>query len=78
MARPETTKRQVELLRAVGLPVSGLGAPPAEVAEAIGRDKKARDGRVPFVLAPEIGAFRIVSDVPSAAVLATIEALARG
>ena len=30
---------------------------------AIARDKKAKDGRVPFVLAPEIGAFRLVYDV---------------
>ena len=30
---------------------------------AITRDKKARDGHVPFVLAPRIGAFRLVYDV---------------
>ena len=34
----------------------------------MGRDKKARDGRVPFVLAPEIGDFRIVFDVPRDAI----------
>ena len=39
------------------------------MVEALGRDKKAKDGRVPFVLAPEIGAFRLVFDVPRATIL---------
>jgi len=42
---------------------------------AIRRDKKARDGRGPFVLAPTIGAFRVVYDVGAGdirAVLATL------
>jgi 3-dehydroquinate synthase len=77
IAKPATTERQIELLRAVGLPVSGLGAAPAAIVEALGRDKKARDGKVPFVFAPEIGAFRLVFDVPPAAVLGTLESLAR-
>ena len=71
-----TTARQVELLRAVGLPVTGLEAEPAAIIEALSRDKKARDGRVPFVLAPEIGAFRIVFDVPPETVRAALDALA--
>jgi 3-dehydroquinate synthase len=75
IAPPETTERQVRLLRAVGLPVGGLGAAPSAVVEALGRDKKARDGRVPFVFAPRIGAFRLVFDVPPAAVLAALEGL---
>ena len=77
IAKPATTERQIELLRAVGLPVTGLGAAPAAILEALGRDKKARDGKVPFVFAPEIGAFRLVFDVPYAAVRATLESLAR-
>ena len=32
--------------------------------QALGRDKKSRNGRVPFVLAPEIGHFTVVFDVP--------------
>src|SRR5881296_4329746 len=60
IATASTTERQVRLLGAVGLPVSGLGAAPSAVVEALARDKKARDGRVPFVFAPEIGAFRLV------------------
>ncbi|HEV8437783.1 MAG TPA: 3-dehydroquinate synthase [Methylomirabilota bacterium] len=76
IAKNATTDRQVRLLAAVGLPVRGLGARPAAVVEALSRDKKARDGRVPFVFAPEIGRFRLVFDVPPAAVLATLEELA--
>ena len=76
IAKADTTDRQVRLLRAAGLPVSGLGAPPSAIIEALGRDKKARDGRVPFVFAPEIGAFRLVFDVPQATVHNTLEALA--
>jgi len=76
IAEARTTERQVRLLEAAGLPVKGLGASPPVIIEALGRDKKARDGRVPFVFAPEIGAFRIVFDVPPATVRDTLEALA--
>ena len=75
MASASTTKRQVELLRAVGLPVRGSGAAPSSVMEALGHDKKARNGRVPFVLAPEIGTFRVVFDVPHESVLETLREL---
>lgn len=59
-----TTERQRNLLGAVGLPVKGLAVDPAAVVEALSRDKKRRDGRVSFVLAPTIGSFQIVQDVP--------------
>ncbi len=75
IAKVPTTERQVRLLGAAGLPVSGLGATPSAVVEALSRDKKARDGRVPFVFAPEIGSFRLVFDVPQATVLETLEEL---
>ena len=68
--------RGIALLGAVGLPVTGLGAAPAAIIDAMGRDKKARDGRVPFVLAPEIGSFRIVFDVPRDAIRETLDTLA--
>jgi len=64
LAEPATRARQLRLLEAVGLPVRGVGEAPERVVEALARDKKAKDGRVPFVLAPEIGAFRLVFDVP--------------
>ena len=71
----ETAGRQIELLRAVGLPVRDSGAAPLAVLEALGRDKKAREGRVPFVLAPAIGRFTVVFDVPREAVLETLQEL---
>jgi 3-dehydroquinate synthase len=70
-----TRQRQVDLLKEAGLPVRGLSVAPAAVVDALSRDKKARDGRVPFVLAPEIGAFRLVFDVPTAAILETLNEL---
>ncbi|MDO8476479.1 MAG: 3-dehydroquinate synthase [Candidatus Rokubacteria bacterium] len=69
LAKPGVRARQVRLLEAVGLPVRGAGGAPSLVVEALSRDKKSRDGRVPFVLAPEIGAFRLVFDVPTATIL---------
>jgi 3-dehydroquinate synthase len=77
IAKDQTTERQIRLLRAVGLPVSGLGAAPEAIVDALGRDKKARDGRVPFIFAPEIGSFRLVFDVPRSAVLETLQEIAR-
>jgi len=75
IAAEATRSRQVMLLEAVGLPVKGSGAAPAAVLDALGRDKKAKDGRVPFVLVPEIGTYRMVFDVPPAVVLETMEEL---
>jgi 3-dehydroquinate synthase len=75
IAKPGIAERQEHLLRAAGLPVGGLGAPPSAIIEALGRDKKARDGRLPFVLAPEIGAFRLVFDIPPTAVRETLDTL---
>jgi 3-dehydroquinate synthase len=69
LAKPGVRARQVRLLEAVGLPVHGVGEAPSLVVEALSRDKKSRDGRVPFVLAPEIGAFRLVFDVPTPTIL---------
>ena len=69
LAKPGVRARQVRLLEAVGLPVRGAGEAPSLVVEALSRDKKAKDGRVPCVLAPEIGAFRLVFDVPTATIL---------
>lgn len=76
LATEATRARQVRLLSAVGLPVTGLGAKPTAVVEALSRDKKARDGRIPFVLAPEIGRFQLVFDVPPAEILASLDQLA--
>jgi len=69
LAGPATRARQLAALEAVGLPIRGVGEHPERVVEALSRDKKAKDGRVPFVLAPEIGAFRLVYDVPRGTIL---------
>ena len=73
LAATGTRARQVRLLETMGLPVREVEAAPERVVEAMARDKKGKEGRVPFVLAPEIGRFRIVFDVPKPVIL---EALA--
>jgi 3-dehydroquinate synthase len=72
LADAETTRRQVRLLEAIGLPVTlSRGEAPA-IREAIRRDKKAREGRVPFVLVPRIGSHRLVFDIPEELVMEAI------
>jgi 3-dehydroquinate synthase len=63
VASAETADRQERLLSALGLPVRITDVDVDAVLAATRRDKKARDGRVPFVLAPAIGEFRVVYDV---------------
>jgi 3-dehydroquinate synthase len=76
LADDETVARQERLLAAVGLPVHAPSLDLEPVVAAMAHDKKAKDGRVPFVLAPRIGAFRIVYDVPIAEVRTAIASLA--
>src|SRR5881296_3916581 len=71
----ETVVRQERLLEALGLPVRLPDVDHAAVLAAIGRDKKSRDGKVPFVFAPRIGEFRLVFDVPTDAVRAVLAEL---
>jgi 3-dehydroquinate synthase len=78
LAEPDTCRRQESLLQALGLPVRAATIDPDAVLAAIAHDKKARDGRVPFVLAPAIGAFRVVFDVPPRDVRAALESLTEG
>ncbi|PYM74378.1 MAG: 3-dehydroquinate synthase [Candidatus Rokuibacteriota bacterium] len=75
VAGDETVARQERLLEALGLPVRAAAIDVEPVVGAIARDKKAKDGRVPFVLAPRIGAFRLVYDVPVAEVRSVITSL---
>lgn len=77
LADRATVERQERLLADIGLPVRGAGIDADAVLAAIARDKKARDGRVPFVLAPAIGTFRLVYDVPPAAVREALTSLDR-
>jgi 3-dehydroquinate synthase len=75
MADAATVARQAALLAAVGLPVRAGALDVDAVLGAITRDKKARDGRIPFVLAPRLGSFRVVYDVPPAEVRAALREL---
>jgi 3-dehydroquinate synthase len=78
VADAATARRQEALLHAVGLPTNGARVDTEAVLAAITHDKKARDGRVPFVLAPSIGAFRVVYDVSPAEVRAALASIAGG
>jgi 3-dehydroquinate synthase len=72
LADAATEGRQEALLVAVGLPVRAGPIDVEAVLAAMTRDKKARDGRVPFVLSPRLGDFRVVYDVPLAEVQAAL------
>jgi 3-dehydroquinate synthase len=75
LADAATVARQEALLTAVGLPVRAGAVDVDAVLTAITHDKKARDGRVPFVLAPRLGDFRVVYDVPPADVRSALTEL---
>jgi 3-dehydroquinate synthase len=76
LASEATIARQEQLLARLGLPVRAGALDVDAVLTAITHDKKARDGRVPFVLAPALGEFRVVYDVPPAAIRAAVHDLA--
>jgi 3-dehydroquinate synthase len=77
IAASVTTRRQEMVLAAVGLPIRADDIDADAVLQSITHDKKSRDGRVPFVLAPAIGAFRVVYDVPLEHVRRAVAILAR-
>jgi 3-dehydroquinate synthase len=66
---PRAAERQETLLRGVGLPTRFSAVDPEELVEALRHDKKARDGRVPFVLLKTLGQAEVCPDVPMSAVL---------
>lgn len=68
-----TAERQLSLLGAVGLPTRFTSPTPHEVAASLRHDKKARDGRVPFVLLKALGRAEVCFDVPPEAVLEVLE-----
>lgn len=76
IAPVETADRQERLLAALGLPVRVGDVDVEAVLAATRRDKKSRNGRVPFVLAPAIGQFRVVYDVEPGDVRAVLTRLA--
>ena len=70
-------ERQEVLLQGVGLPTRFTGIEPREVADALRHDKKARDGRVPFVLLRAIGRAEVCHDVPMELVVEVLREIQR-
>ncbi|HEY3065218.1 MAG TPA: 3-dehydroquinate synthase [Methylomirabilota bacterium] len=78
LATPATVERQERLLSALGLPIRTQAVNVEAVLGAIRHDKKARNGRVPFVLAPTLGSFRVVFDVSPDDVRAVVNEVTSG
>ena len=76
LASSATRARQEGLLSRLGLPTRTSALDPVLVLDAMTRDKKSRDGRVPFVLAPEIGRFKVVDGVSADDVRAALAEIA--
>jgi 3-dehydroquinate synthase len=68
-------RRVVELIARAGLPTKGLTLPTDAILDAMGSDKKVRDGKLRFVLPDRIGNVIIKSDVEPSMVRDAIEAL---
>jgi 3-dehydroquinate synthase len=61
----EVTERQVKLLTRFGLPTAALPDWPADrLIEAMRRDKKARGGRMRFILPKRLGDVELFGDIP--------------
>jgi 3-dehydroquinate synthase len=69
LTEARTAERSEALLQGVGLPTRFTGIDPREVTDALRHDKKARDGRVPFVLLRGLGRAELYHDVPTDTVL---------
>jgi 3-dehydroquinate synthase len=77
MADRRTAERQEALLQALDLPTRFDGPGPREIADLLRHDKKARDGRVAFVLLKAIGQAEVSFDVPSETVLEVLQEIYR-
>jgi 3-dehydroquinate synthase len=75
MLDEESRRRIVAVIEKAGLPARGLTLHPAEVVDAMSYDKKARAGRLHFVLPDRIGHVVIRDDVPADAVRRAVESL---
>lgn len=78
MLNADHARRQVELLRAFGLPIAAQGVEPEAVLAAMRLDKKVVDGRQRLVLLEEPGRAVVRDDVPSALVEDVVRGLAAG
>jgi 3-dehydroquinate synthase len=76
VAPADVVARQERQLETLGLPTRVGSIDADDVLAAIGRDKKARDGRIPFILAPAIGRFQLVYDVTADQVRAALAEVA--
>ncbi|MEA2273063.1 MAG: shikimate kinase / 3-dehydroquinate synthase [Solirubrobacteraceae bacterium] len=74
--RDELLAQVRSLLQDAGLPTRLEGADPGAVVEAVGRDKKRRDGAVPFVLVDAPGDVRTGCRVADRDLLGAVEELA--
>ena len=64
---PDVTARQVRLLERFNLPTAPKPEWPADaLLDVMRRDKKARAGRLRFVLPTRLGEVRLFDDVPEA------------
>jgi 3-dehydroquinate synthase len=78
LVEPSIVERQIALLEAVGLPTRFEAPAPRAVWDALARDKKARDGRVPFVLLKALGRAEVCFDVRSEVALEVLDEVHRG
>jgi shikimate kinase/3-dehydroquinate synthase len=76
--RDALRKEVADLLAARGLPLGFTGADPREVVEHVGRDKKRRGDRVPFVLVQAPGEVTHGHEVDPADLLAAVEEVHAG
>ena len=70
--------RVTSLLARAGLPVAVKGLATNRFRELMSVDKKAKDGRLRFILLQGIGSASIRGDVPELSVKQTLEAAAGG
>jgi 3-dehydroquinate synthase len=75
LASEQTVARQIAILDVFGLPTRASGIDVEAVLTAMTRDKKSKDGQVPFVLAPEIGSFKITYGIVRDDVRAVLQGL---
>jgi 3-dehydroquinate synthase len=69
-------RRLTALLARAGLPVAVKGLDPLRFRELMSVDKKARDGRLRFIVLQGIGSAAVRAEVPEASVRQTLEAAA--
>lgn len=70
------TGRVRSLLERAGLPTAAKGIPPSRMQQLMSVDKKAKEGRIYFVLLERLGAATLRDDVPRAALDQTLSRLA--